>query len=137
MPDVESRVNTAPEPVRDLRPAEVVVDDGPGGPALRGSRCPSCGGHAFPPREVCQHCLHRGLDDVSLGSVGTLYAFTTVHVSSSRDVPYVLAYVDLPSDVRVLARLTAGSGDLAIGDRVQVTGSGDEWAFERATGGAV
>jgi uncharacterized OB-fold protein len=136
VPDVRSSASTAPEPVRDLRPVDVVADEEPDRPALRGSRCPSCGRHAFPPRAVCQHCLHGGLDDVSLGGVGTVYAFTTVHVSSSREVPYVLAFVDLPAEVRVLTRLAGPADELAIGDTVRLTRLPDDWAFAKATGGA-
>lgn len=137
MPDVPSSASSAPEPVRDLRPIDVVADEEPDRPELRGSHCPSCGRRAFPPRTLCQHCFHGGLDDVSLGSVGTLHAFTTVHVSSSREVPYVLAYVDLPSDVRVLARLADVADDFSIGDTVRLTKLHDDWAFEKVTGGAV
>ncbi|SHL07534.1 Uncharacterized OB-fold protein, contains Zn-ribbon domain [Pseudonocardia thermophila] len=134
MPDVRWSASSPPEPVRDLRPVEVISEDGSGRPALRGSRCPACGRRAFPPRDVCQHCLHDGLEDVTLGSVGTLHAFSTVHVSSCRPVPYVLAFVDLPADVRVLTTLACPADEVVIGDEVQVVRTDEGWAFTKAGG---
>jgi uncharacterized OB-fold protein len=131
VPDIRTSADTVPEPVRDLGTAEVVADEGADRPALRGSRCPSCGQYAFPPRGVCQRCLHAGLDDVSLGSLGTLYAFSTVHVSSSREVPYTLAFVDLPTEVRVLTRLAGPVDGFSIGDTVGLTRIEGDWAFEK------
>ncbi len=135
MSEARPPASPAPVPLRDLRSLDVLVDEEPGRPALRGSRCPSCGRHAFPPREVCQHCLRRGQDEVSLGGVATLYAFSTVHVSSSREVPYTLAFVDLPSQVRVLTRLAGSADEFSIGNTVRLTRHEDEWAFVKATGG--
>jgi uncharacterized OB-fold protein len=132
MPDARPSAGTALEPVPDLRPIEVVTDGAADGPALRGSRCPSCDRYAFPPRGVCQHCLHVGLDDAPVGGVGALYAFTTVRVSSTAEVPYQLAYVDLPTGVRVLTRLTGPAEAFSIGDTVRLTANDDGWAFARA-----
>lgn len=119
-------------PVEDLCPIDVVHETNTGQPCLRGSRCPACQQLAFPPREMCDQCYHRPQEDVSLGSEGSLYAFSTVHVSSSHEVPYTLGFVDLSSDIRVLARLVGPTGTFAIGDPVVLTvQSGSGWAFAK------
>lgn len=73
---------------------------------LIGSRCPSCGAHFFPAREVCSGCLTEDLKHVPLSGQGTLYTYTVVRQSTPGfTVPYLLGYVDLPEGVRVLGVL--------------------------------
>jgi uncharacterized protein len=119
-------------PVRDLRPAEVRSDAGTGPLALLGSRCPSCGELSFPARATCGRCFSAPLEVIPLGSSGRLYAFSTVHVSSSRPVPYTLGFVDLPCGVRVLTPLFGPAGEFRIDDEVIVTaGDGSGWGFRK------
>lgn len=88
-----------------LRPGLFEVDAA-GSPRLAASRCQACGAHFFPRRMVCARCLSRDLGTVALGGRGTLYTYTTVHQSTPEfPTPYVLAYVDLPEGVRLLAPL--------------------------------
>jgi uncharacterized OB-fold protein len=121
-------------PVADLDQQRRPVAEVEGAPALVGSICADCGAHAFPVHATCHHC---GSDRSSPGPVaseGTVYSFTTVHVSGSGPVPYTLAYVDTQDGLRVLGRL-AGGGRWRIGDRVQVTRAADQptgWAFAAA-----
>src|SRR5882724_12787061 len=83
-------------PIPDLLAPEgghtIVLD---GEVRLRGSQCRRCATAAFPVRRVCMACGNRELDEVLLPGEGSLYSFTTVEVSSSRQVPYMIGYVDL------------------------------------------
>jgi uncharacterized OB-fold protein len=89
-------------PFPDLAGDEPVVADGP---RLIGARCGACGTAWFPRRPVCPSCAAPEPERLLLGPAGTLYSWSTVHVSSSRPVPYTLGYVDLPAGVRVLATI--------------------------------
>ncbi len=84
---------------------------------LIGSRCPSCGAHFFPAREVCSNCLSADLKQVPLSGRGTLYTYTVVRQSvPGFTVPYLLGYVDLPEGVRVLGVLSGlAEGEARIG----------------------
>lgn len=75
--------------------------------ALKGSRCPDCRRLAFPPREVCPNCRSQSTQtSILLGTRGIVYSFTIVHQAPPGiPVPYVLAYVDLEDEVRVMAQL--------------------------------
>ncbi len=87
---------------------------------LIGSRCPTCGKHAFPRRAFCDACgTGEGLESVRLESTGALYSFSEVHVAPKVfSTPYVIGYVDLPANVRVLAQIEAPAADLRPGDAV-------------------
>lgn len=84
---------------------------------LIGSRCPSCGAHFFPARQVCSGCLSEDLARVPLSAGGTLYTHTVVRQSTPGfAVPYLLGYVDLPEGVRVLGVLLGlAEGEARIG----------------------
>ena len=57
------------------------VTDDPASPVrLKGSKCQACGEVFYPRRVVCAKCLHEGTDDVMLGTSGTLYTWTWVHL---------------------------------------------------------
>ncbi|MDQ7849728.1 MAG: Zn-ribbon domain-containing OB-fold protein [Armatimonadota bacterium] len=77
-----------------------------GEPQLVGSRCRQCGARFFPRRGVCARCLSAEVEVVPLGRVGTLHTYTVVYQSTPEfPTPYILAYVDLPEGVRLLAPL--------------------------------
>ena len=87
------------------------------GPVLRGSRCPSCGLHFFPPRWECA-VDQTPAETVELSQEGHLRVATYVHTPSygTRAVAaegYGVGQVDLPEGVRVQAML--------VGDRDQWT----------------
>jgi uncharacterized OB-fold protein len=98
--------------------------------SLRGGQCRACQRRFFPLMASCPYCSAAAPEAVALAREGTLYTYTTVHVSSSRPTPYDLGYVDLEAGVRVLAPLTAGTTpwrpDLPV--RLQVAAEG-EWSF--------
>ena len=98
-----------------------VLEVGPEGGRLRGSRCPACGAHFFPPREICSRCLGE-LEAVALSGRGTVYTYTVIHQGPPGfEAPYVLAYVDLPEGVRVLGQVEVAPEEARIGTEVELT----------------
>jgi uncharacterized OB-fold protein len=94
-------------------------------PQLLGSRCRACGEHFFPRRIVCARCLAQGCEDVLLGSGGTLWTFTWVHVpflgqKKTAGAGYGVGQVDLPEGPRIQAVLSGAQGDFAIGMPMQL-----------------
>ena len=100
---------------------------------LRGSRCTGCGQVVFPHALACYRCRGLELEAVDLPDEGVLATFTTVHVSSSREVPYTVGYVDLPGDIRILAPIRPVPSDLACDVRVRRVTDADGWAFATIT----
>ena len=102
-----------------------VPDDPAEAPRLFGSRCPACGEHFYPRRQVCARCLHESTDDVLLGPRGRLWTWTYVHVplfakkDGSVDA-YGVGQVDLPEGPRVQAILVGGPDDFAIGMELEL-----------------
>ncbi len=98
-------------------------------PQLIGSRCRSCGEVFFPKRDkgMCANCGKKDVEDIKLSRRGKLYSFTTVMQRQpiyykSEEVPYTLAWVELPEGVRFESLLT-GVGDpeaLKIGTEVEL-----------------
>ena len=92
---------------------------------LLGMRCMDCGVGVFGPATFCQSCASQRLEEVELGSGGTLYSYTIVRVPPSGwpgPVPYVLGEVELPSGPHVLAEVVDCPHDaLRIGMPVTLT----------------
>lgn len=91
--------------------------------ALVGGRCRHCGTTSFPVRSTCSAC--RRTDEpkhVTLSDRGTVYSYTIVRQAPPGfDVPYPLAYVDLPEGVRLLSQLDhAAIGGIEIGMEVRL-----------------
>lgn len=119
-----------PAPAADLAvdARSAVVESG-GAWQLAGSVCEACGAVTFPSRTICHDCLSSDVRAEPVGNSGELYTWSTVHVSSSRPVPYTLGYVDLPRELRVLAAIDADPASLRIGQRVELAVGDDGWAF--------
>ncbi len=81
--------------------------DADGGITLLGSRCGGCGTTYFPAHALCVRCFSaQQMRPARLSRQGTVYTYSVVHQSTPEfPTPYVLAYVDLPEGVRVLAQL--------------------------------
>lgn len=126
-------------PLQDADTSErVVVDRSPEGLHLRGSKCVSCSATYFPPADICFECQATRLEPVSLTARGRLYSYSTVHVSSSRPVPYTIGYVDLESGVRILAQLPEDHSlepDVAV--ELSPTSTNENWFFIRSDAGQV
>jgi uncharacterized OB-fold protein len=135
--DINVRIVSPSFPLPDLedRPQVTATE---AGPALVGSRCPGCGTGAFPSRDVCPGCAHPLPGSAVLGRHGTLYSWTTVHVSTTRPTPYDLGYVDLSDHegrgVRVLAPLVGGGWSVgATLSLVEAEEAPAGWAFATGT----
>lgn len=115
-------------PFADLADRAVSGTDAAGEPVLLGARCRACDARWFPYRFVCPTCAAIDPAHESVGSRGALYSFTTVHISSSRETPYTLAYVDLDNRVRVLTTLEALETP-TIGVTCRLVVDGDRWWF--------
>jgi uncharacterized OB-fold protein len=89
-------------------------------PRLLGSRCDACGTAVFPSRDFCPRCRSEATRiGVPLSAQGAVHSYTVVHQApGGRATPYVLAYVDLDDEVRVLARLDHAPTEVHIGMRV-------------------
>jgi uncharacterized OB-fold protein len=97
------------------------VTDDPASPVrLKGSACRACGEVFYPRRVVCAKCLHEGTDDVLLGTTGTLFTWTWVHMplfakTDSKVSAYAVGQVDLPEGPRIQAILQGEPDDFTIG----------------------
>jgi uncharacterized protein len=95
---------------------------------LKGSRSVSSGSLAFPQRDVSMDGGRRDIEPVLFGPRARLYSFSTVHVSSTRAVPYTIGYVDFENGVRVLANIEAGPEQPLICDQtVELRADGERW----------
>lgn len=114
-------------PLQDLKPgsAQFLIKDGV--VLLRGSVSRSSGSLAFPEREVCLETGSRDMEPMSFGPRGVLYSYSTVHVSSTRPVPYTIGYVDFENGVRVLAQVAADSDCLTCDQSVELRAEGKRW----------
>ena len=91
-------------------------------PRLLGALCQACGTRVFPARDFCPHCDSEAAPSpIALSPTGTVFSYTVVRQApGTRAVPYVLAYVDLDDQVRVLAQVDGEPQDVHIGQRVQL-----------------
>lgn len=108
-----------------LRPG-LLERDQDGGVTLLGSRCQACGTAYYPPHAICVRCLDAvHLASLRLSRRGTVYAYSVVYQSTPEfPTPYVLAYVDLPEGVRVLAQLAdVAPSTVHTGMAVEVVGT--------------
>lgn len=80
-------------------------------PYLKGYRCKKCGRLEFPRTNQCPTCWGEDFEIVRLSEKGKLYSYTEIFVGQpGMDVPYILAYVDLPEGIRVCAQLEGEVG---------------------------
>ena len=60
----------------------------------------------FPPLDVCPDTFEPPVERVKLSRVGTLYAYSTVHIGPKGfRTPYIIGYVDLPEGVRIFTHI--------------------------------
>jgi uncharacterized OB-fold protein len=86
---------------------------------LIGGICKDCGNQTFPRAPVCCVCMSEVIEPQAMPRIGTLYAFSTVHVAAKKwTKPMCIGYVDLANGARVFTHL---EGDLAIGDAVETS----------------
>lgn len=81
---------------------------------LMGARCRSCGAQYLPPRPLCSNCYSDDMECVEMPGVGTLAAFTTIHIAPTamiaagygRDNPYCAGIVNLENGLSISAQIT-------------------------------
>jgi uncharacterized OB-fold protein len=81
-------------------------------------RCSECGVVRHPPEPCCASCQSLDWTTSRAAGTGTLHSFVVVHEPrvAGFDTPYVVALVDLPEGVRVIANVVDAEPDaLAIG----------------------
>jgi hydroxymethylglutaryl-CoA synthase len=90
---------------------------------LVASVCTSCGTRALPPARVCQHC--HAVDEtvpVALADVpATIATFTVDRLAYTPSPPLIGVVVDFDGGGRLDCELTDSAGDVAIGQRVEMT----------------
>lgn len=73
-------------------------------------RCGECGRFRWPPGPMCPNCQSTAVDWVESSGLGRVYSWVVVnhapHPELADQVPYVVALVELPQGVRVLANIT-------------------------------
>lgn len=116
-------------PFKDL--AEAITprfEVGDDGVKLLGSISQSSGTVYFPARQVSQEGGKRDLSPVAFGPYGTLYSYSTVHLSSTRPTPYTIGYVDFDNGARVLAEVKANpSAPLGCDIPVELRADDGQW----------
>lgn len=98
----------------------------PGGEArLTGSRCRDCGELFFPVKSsgFCPHCYGNRMEEIMLGPVGTLAAYTTVLQPPAGGfyhgpIPFNYGLVDLDEGVRVETHLGGDPASYQVGNRM-------------------
>ncbi|MFF0815051.1 Zn-ribbon domain-containing OB-fold protein [Rhodococcus sp. NPDC003318] len=117
-------------PFADLAADKQVIDTAADGTVrLIAARCHACGTAWFPRNAVCPKCAASDPERFLIGPNATLYSYSTVHVSSARETPYTIGFVDLDEGVRVLATIDveAGLPELDTRCRLQVGEDGRWW----------
>lgn len=93
-------------------------------------RCRECAAFTFPPRPSCGECGSENLDWTDLSGRGQVYSFTVIRQivgapaarAFERDVPYVVALIDLDEGPRITSNVIGCPVEaVAIGMPVEVT----------------
>lgn len=100
---------------------------------LCASQSISSGSLAFPQRSTCQMTGTADMEPICIGPDGTLYSFSTIHVSATRTVPYTIGYVDFPNGLRVLAQVRNIPGNMRCDTPVTLKADAASWWVEPNT----
>ena len=76
---------------------------------LEGTKCDLCSAVHFPPRLLCPVCKSNRLKPFLFKGTGRIYSFTTVFQAPDifdKQIPYVVALIDLEEGIRLTAQLT-------------------------------
>ncbi len=92
---------------------------------LEGTKCENCNKHFFPPRNICPNCRRKGkIKPYVFSGKGKVVSFTTVYVAPEgfeRNVPYVLAIIELEEGARVTGEIVdCKEEEVKIGDEVEM-----------------
>src|SRR5712672_93851 len=99
-------VDALQQPGGTLLCGDAVEVSADGRAVLIGGACQHCGNQTFPRAPVCCVCMSEAIEPMPMPRVGTLYAFSTVHVAAKKwHKPMRIGYVDLPNGARVFPHL--------------------------------
>lgn len=91
-------------------------------------RCRSCGQYQWYPRSSCHKCSSLELEWSKVSGLGRVYSFTVIRrvvgnsPEFSKDIPFVVAEIDLDEGVRIYSNIVGVNPDeVKIGMRVRVT----------------
>lgn len=97
----------------------VIPADG-GKPYLLGYKCNDCGKFWFPKLEMCPHCWTE-LQQVPLSKTGKLYSYAVIHIGAKGvKTPYIIAWIDMPENLRIFSQLAIPLEKVKIGMEVEV-----------------
>ncbi|MGH7830576.1 MAG: Zn-ribbon domain-containing OB-fold protein [Candidatus Binatia bacterium] len=76
-------------------------------------RCPDCGRYIWTPRPLCVECGSERLQWTEVSGRGTIYSFTVIRQVAGRgsskafekDIPYVVAWIDLDEGPRMVSNV--------------------------------
>ena len=108
----------------DLRIMKITDDDDV---RLVGTSCQSCGEVTLAAKDACPNCGSVEVTPVTLSCDGTVWSFTVCHHEPPKswridvDGPHVLALIELPEGLRVMAPLLAPLDAITIGQKVTIT----------------
>jgi uncharacterized protein len=78
-------------------------------------RCKACGQFWFPPSQSCPHCLAADFAWVPVSGLGKVFSFVTYHrvyhPAFAKEVPYVVALVELAEGPRLLSNIVGVAPD--------------------------
>jgi uncharacterized OB-fold protein len=90
---------------------------------LKLQQCGKCGKFIYYPRPRCQHCLSDQLEWKKCSGRGTVYSYTVAHYAPApafKELPFVLAIVDLEEGPRMTTNIVAPPDKIKIGMPVKV-----------------
>jgi uncharacterized protein len=82
--------------------------------------CERCGEPSLNKRILCRSCHHDQLTERKIPGDGTVYSFSTIHISSvefQHEAPYTVAVIELENGLKVTGRLKEKA---SIGEKVKL-----------------
>ena len=85
-------------------------------------KCTACGKRFVAPAYVCSACGSEEFVSDTIAGEGTIYTHTTIRIAPEAfqaDVPYPMAIIELPHEVRLTARMRLKEGEaMEVGNKV-------------------
>jgi uncharacterized protein len=82
--------------------------------------CERCGEPSLNKRILCRSCHHDQVTERRIPGDGTVYSFSTIHISSAEfqhEAPYTVAVIELANGLKATGRL---KGKVSIGEKVKL-----------------
>lgn len=114
------------KPLPELDPINSEFFKGLSNGRLLIQKCSKCGNLQFYPKPICVKCSSIDLEWQQSSGEGTIYSLTSINrvIMNSKefgkDVPYVIASIELNEGIRLYGRVLLEAGkEISIGDRVR------------------